>query len=62
MAAMAMEAAAMETTGVVATGVVTVECHRTGRHSCCESHGHHAREKLFSHENLLHPIVRQYRR
>jgi hypothetical protein len=48
-AAMAMETAAMETTVVEATGATAVEGHRTGRHTCCESHHHRAREKLLSH-------------
>jgi len=47
-----MEIAAM---AMEATGAATVEGHRTGRHTCCESHDHRAREKLFSHQNLLHP-------
>jgi hypothetical protein len=60
-AAMDMEAAAMEPTVMEAIGAAMVEGHRTGRHTRCESHDHRAREKLFPHQNLLHPIVHQYR-
>jgi hypothetical protein len=52
---------AAKATAMIATGAATVEGHRTGRHTCGESHNHRAREKLFSHQNLLHPIVHQYR-
>jgi hypothetical protein len=58
--AMAMEAAAMETTVVEATGAATVEGDRAGCHTCCQSRDRHTHEKLFSHQNLLCPIVLQY--